>query len=164
MAVKVFKGQVTSDGYPKDELQVCLKVGGHKNLVRPLAQVTEVDYLALIMELIPYDYRNLGLPPSLDSCTRDTFEEGFTLSSGQIDKIINQMQQVFEHLHANQVCHGDLYAHNTLLNDNASIIFGDFGAASMYHMLSVAQQAKIKKIESRALMHFIDDMHSLREA
>ncbi|WP_158770126.1 leucine-rich repeat-containing protein kinase family protein [Paraglaciecola sp. L1A13] len=163
VAVKVFKGQVTSDGYPKDELQVCLKVGGHKNLVRPLAQVTEVDYLALIMELIPHDYRNLGLPPSLDSCTRDTFEEGFTLSSGQIDKIINQMQQVFEHLHANQVCHGDLYAHNTLLNDNANIIFGDFGAASMYHMLSVAQQTKIKKIESRALMHFIDDMHSLRE-
>ncbi|WP_166423072.1 leucine-rich repeat-containing protein kinase family protein [Paraglaciecola sp. 20A4] len=161
VAVKVFKGQVTSDGYPKDELQVCLKVGGHKNLVKPLAQVTEVDYLALIMELIPADYRNLGLPPSLDSCTRDTFTDNFTLTSAEIDKIINQMQQVFAHLHANQVCHGDLYAHNTLLDNDANIIFGDFGAASMYHMLSAEQQAKIKNIESRALKHFNDDMHSL---
>jgi len=39
IAVKVFKGEVTSDGYPEDELQACLKVGSHRNLVKPLAQV-----------------------------------------------------------------------------------------------------------------------------
>tara|TARA_R110000772_G_scaffold25894_6_gene67217 strand:- start:4290 stop:5480 length:1191 start_codon:yes stop_codon:yes gene_type:complete len=161
VAIKVFKGQVTSDGYPKDELQVCLKVGEHENLVRPLAQVTEPDCLALIMALIPRHYRNLGFPPSLDSCTRDTFPGGFILPLDKIEKIITQMQNVFEHLHLNQVCHGDLYAHNTLFDDEGNIIFGDFGAASMYHMLSESQQAKIKKIEARALMHFMDDMQSL---
>ena len=68
------------------------------------------------------------------------------------------MKEVFEHLHSNQVCHGDLYAHNTLFDAQANIIFGDFGAATMYHMLSEAQQVKVKAIEYRALQHFIDDL------
>ncbi len=158
IAVKVFKGEVTSDGYPEDELQACLKVGNHPSLVQSLAQVKEDGYLALIMSLIPPHFANLGLPPSLRSCTRDTFPEGFTLAIEQIEKIVLQMEGVFEHLHANQVCHGDLYAHNTLFDSEANIIFGDFGAATMYHMLSETQQAQVKNIEYRALQHFIDDL------
>lgn len=161
IAVKVFKGEITSDGYPEDELQACLKVGNHPNLVQSLAQVIEPNYLALIMNLIPAHYSNLGLPPCFDSCTRDTFPSDFQLSISQIDKIVNQMQDVFEHLHDNQVCHGDLYAHNTLFDAQANIIFGDFGAATMYHMLTVEQQEKIKLIERRALLHFIDDLLSV---
>ncbi|MGR5168594.1 leucine-rich repeat-containing protein kinase family protein [Vibrio astriarenae] len=161
VAVKVFKGEITSDGYPEDELQACLKLGYHPNLVKSLAQVNEPNYLALIMELIPAHYRNLGLPPCLDSCTRDTFTPGFTLTIAQIEKIVAEMSDVFEHLHNNQVCHGDLYAHNTLFDEQANIIFGDFGAASMYHMLTKPQQDKIKQIEHRALVHFIDDMLSV---
>tara|TARA_R110001583_G_scaffold69129_7_gene196228 strand:- start:7832 stop:9070 length:1239 start_codon:yes stop_codon:yes gene_type:complete len=161
VAVKVFKGEVTSDGYPQDELQACLKVGNHTNLVQSLAQVENSGELALIMNLIPAHYKNLGLPPSFKSCTRDTFPDGFSLSIHQIEKIVQQMQKVFEHLHLNQVCHGDLYAHNTLVDEQANIIFGDFGAASMYHMLSSAQQQKIKLIESRALTYFIDDLLSI---
>ncbi len=158
IAVKVFKGEVTSDGYPEDELQACLKTGDHKNLVRSLAQVNEKGYLALIMDLIPENYSNLGLPPCFKSCTRDTFPTGFNLNIQQIDKIVKQMENVFEHVHASQVCHGDLYAHNTLFDENDNIIFGDFGAASMYHMLNKQQQEQIKKIEKRALYHFIDDL------
>ncbi|PKG40577.1 leucine-rich repeat-containing protein kinase family protein [Psychromonas sp. Urea-02u-13] len=161
IAVKVFKGEVTSDGYPQDELQACLKVGNHENLVQSLAQVETTGELALIMDLIPAHYKNLGLPPSLQSCTRDTFPAEFSLSIDHIDKIVKQMQAVFEHLHSNQVCHGDLYAHNTLLDEQANIIFGDFGAATMYHMLTATQQQKVKQIEYRALQHFIDDLLSI---
>lgn len=161
IAVKVFKGEVTSDGYPEDELASCLQVGSHPNLVKSLAQVNEENYLALIMNLIPPHYKNLGLPPTFASCTRDTFSEGAALSISDIEKIVKQMTDVFEHIHNKQVCHGDLYAHNTLVDDNANIIFGDFGAASMYHMLTVAQQEKIKVIEKRALLHFIDDLLSI---
>lgn len=161
VAVKVFKGEVTSDGYPQDELQACLKVGNHNNLVQSLAQVERAGELALIMNLIPAHYKNLGLPPSFKSCTRDTFSDGFTLTISQIEKIVQQMQDVFEHLHSNQVCHGDLYAHNTLLDEQANIIFGDFGAASMYHMLTAEQQQKIRNIESRALAYFIEDLLSI---
>ncbi|MBA6390568.1 protein kinase [Colwellia sp. BRX10-3] len=161
VAVKVFKGKVTSDGYPEDELQACLKVGNHKNLVCSLAQVNEDNYLALIMNLIPNNFKNLGLPPNFQTCTRDTFPKGFTLSTEQIEKIVIQMENVFEHLHANKVCHGDLYAHNTLFDENANIIFGDFGAATMYHMLNGEQQKLIRKIERRALSFFIEDLLSI---
>lgn len=158
IAVKVFKGEITSDGYPNDELQACLKVGNHPNLIQSLAQVSQGDYLALVMNLIPDHYRNLGLPPCFDSCTRDRFPDGFTLSIKQIVKIVNQISDVFEYIHENKVCHGDLYAHNTLYDTQANIIFGDFGAATMYHMLNESQQQQIKKIEGRALNYFIDDL------
>ncbi|QUM81515.1 serine/threonine-protein kinase [Moritella sp. 5] len=161
IAVKVFKGEVTSDGYPEDELQACLKVGNHPSLVQSLAQVKEDGYLALIMNLIPAHYANLGLPPCLNSCTRDTFPTDFSLSIVQIGKIVAQMEDVFTHLHDNQVCHGDLYAHNTLFDVGANIIFGDFGAATMYHMLTDTQQAQVKQIEHRALLHFVDDLLSV---
>lgn len=161
IAVKVFKGELTSDGYPEDELQACLKVGGHVNLVRSLAQVNEKDTLALVMKLIPEHYNNLGLPPDFDTCTRDTFEVGFTLPIKHISKIVRQMQSVFAHLHKNQVSHGDLYAHNTLFDQEANIIFGDFGAATMYHMLNIKQQTQIQIIERRALNYFIEDLLSI---
>ncbi len=161
IAVKVFKGELTSDGYPEDELQACLKVGGHASLVKSLAQVNEKDCLALVMQLIPEHYSNLGLPPDFDTCTRDTFEVGFSLSIQKISKIVKQMQSVFAHLHDNQVSHGDLYAHNTMLDQYANIIFGDFGAATMYHMLNEKQQAKIQQIELRALNYFIEDLLSV---
>jgi len=161
IAVKVFKGEVTSDGYPQDELQACLQVGKHPNLVESLAQVSEPNYLALIMSLIPESYHNLGLPPCFKSCTRDTFPQGFSLPIVLINHIVSQMQDVFVHLHKNQVCHGDLYAHNTLFDMQGNIIFGDFGAATSYQMLTSTQQEKVQNIEHRALNHFIDDLLSI---
>ena len=158
VAVKVFKGEVTSDGYPHDELEACLQAGHHSNLVKSIAQVDEDNYLALVMELIPSNYYNLGLPPTLESCTRDTFNEGFELSIAQINSITEQMIDVFEHLHANKVCHGDLYAHNTLVNEQGQMIFGDFGAATIYGYLTEEQQQGIRQIEARALKYFIEDL------
>ncbi|TFH92234.1 leucine-rich repeat-containing protein kinase family protein [Vibrio ouci] len=161
VAVKVFKGEVTSDGYPKDELQACLQTGNHDNLVKSIGQVNEENYLALVMELIPNHYFNLGLPPTLETCTRDVFKPDFTLSVTQIEMIVDQMMDVFNHLHTNKVCHGDLYAHNVLINDQGEMIFGDFGAASVYDYLSEAQQRGVRKVEARALSHFIDDLLSV---
>ncbi|TKF06998.1 leucine-rich repeat-containing protein kinase family protein [Vibrio kanaloae] len=158
VAVKVFKGEVTSDGYPHDELEACLQAGHHNNLVKSIAQVEEQDYLALVMELIPSSYYNLGLPPTLETCTRDTFPEGFELPLSQIDNIVTQMIDVFNHLHDNKVCHGDLYAHNTLVNEQGQMIFGDFGAATIYGYLNEEQQQGIRRIEARALKYFIDDL------
>lgn len=161
VAVKVFKGEITSDGYPEDELQACLQAGTHENLIKSLAQISEPAGLALVMELIPNSFFNLGLPPSLQSCTRDTFEDGFSLSIEEISKIVTQMTDVFHHLHRNKVCHGDLYAHNVLVNDSADMIFGDFGAASVYGYLPLPLQQGIFNIELRALGFFIEDLLSI---
>lgn len=161
VAVKVFKGEVTSDGYPEDELDACLAVGNHPNLVKPLAKVTEQDCSALVMELIPNHYTNLGLPPSLASCTRDTFPSHLSFSIEKIAYIIEQVEQLVTYFCAKKVSHGDLYAHNTLIDDQGHVLFGDFGAASKYANLTAQQQRGIEQIERRALGFFIDDMLGL---
>ncbi|WP_117234553.1 leucine-rich repeat-containing protein kinase family protein [Vibrio maerlii] len=161
VAVKVFKGEITSDGYPKDELEACLATGHHENLVKSIGQVNEVDHLSLVMELIPEHFDNLGLPPTLETCTRDVFKPEFQLSINQIEKVVTQMIDVFEHLHSAKVCHGDLYAHNVLVDNESNIIFGDFGAASIYGYLSEIQQYGVRAVEARALGHFIDDLLSV---
>jgi len=161
VAVKVFKGEVTSDGYPEDELDACLAVGYHDNLVTPLAKVVETDCSALVMELIPSNYTNLGQPPSLVSCTRDTFIEGLQFSLEKITHIIEQVDCLVAHFCEKKVSHGDLYAHNILISEEGHVLFGDFGAASKYGNLSSEQQQGIEQIERRALGFFIDDMLSL---
>jgi hypothetical protein len=48
-----------------------------------------------------------------------------------------------------------------LFDQDANIIFGDFGAATMYHMLNEKQQLQIQQIERRALNYFIEDLLSV---
>lgn len=161
IAVKVFKGDVTSDGYPRDELANCLKAGEHSNLIKVVAQVAESDQLALVMELIPDTFYNLGLPPSLVTCTRDTFKDGTQLSPKMTAKIALQMADMLAHLHQNGVSHGDVYAHNTMIDDNASVLFGDFGAASNLSLLPGVQQEAMEAIEVRAFGCLLDDLLKL---
>ncbi|TPE45746.1 protein kinase [Maribrevibacterium harenarium] len=161
IAVKVFKGEVTSDGFPLDELDASLSVGSHANLVRPLAHIHQPDCAALVMALIPKEYSNLGQPPSLATCTRDTFTQGQSFTGEQVERFAEQMISLVEHLEAHKVSHGDLYAHNVLVNPLGHLLLGDFGAASKYGHLPAAIQQGIQKIERRALAYFIDDLMGL---
>ncbi|WP_318406048.1 leucine-rich repeat-containing protein kinase family protein [Photobacterium leiognathi] len=164
IAVKVFKGEVTSDGYPQDELNACLKTGRHPNLVQSLAHVTDPKHLALVMALIPAHFKNLGLPPTFETCTRDTFPDRFELTINQIDSMVAQMTDVITHMQNQSVSHGDIYAHNVLFDDEANILVGDFGAASIYDDQPKEIQQKMKTIESRALGYFIEDLLSVCQA
>ncbi|MEN9625388.1 MAG: hypothetical protein RJB17_2183, partial [Pseudomonadota bacterium] len=75
LALKLFKGEVTSDGLPQDELAACLAAGEHPSLTTPVARLTEHPAQAsgLLMPLIPATHVNLAGPPSLQSCTRDVY-------------------------------------------------------------------------------------------
>jgi len=161
VAVKVFKGEVTSDGYPEDELDACLSTGEHPNLVKPLAQIKDANFSALVMALIPAHYTNLGQAPSLASCTRDTFTQGQSFNIDEISKIVEQMESLVHHFTQKCVSHGDLYAHNVLIDRQCHILFGDFGAASKYENLANYQQSGIQAIEKRAFNYFVEDMLSL---
>ena len=161
IAVKIFKGDVTSDGYPQDELNCCLKAGEHDSLIKVIAQLDQSDEnkkLGLVMELIPSSFYNLGLPPSLDTCTRDTFKEGTQFQASEIVKIGLQMAQAMSHMHSNGISHGDVYAHNTMINDQVDALFGDFGAATDLSMLPRSQQLAMELVEVRALGCLIDDL------
>ncbi|AQS37223.1 serine/threonine protein kinase [Shewanella psychrophila] len=158
VAVKVFKGEVTSDGYPVDELACCLQAGEHPNLINVISQINEEGHLGLVMELIPPSFYNLGLPPSLVTCTRDTFASGTLFNVSQIAKILQQMAATMTHLHQQAVSHGDLYAHNTMINDDADMLFGDFGASSDLSVLPQLQREAMQAIEVRAFGCLLEDL------
>ncbi|WP_207710572.1 leucine-rich repeat-containing protein kinase family protein [Thiosulfativibrio zosterae] len=161
-AVKIFKGQLTSDGYPQDELQTSLKIPNHPNWIEVLGHFdnhsSENPQTGLLMKLIPSDYKNLGLPPSLETCSRDTFAPELQLNQTTTLKILQAVSSAMAHLHQHEISHGDLYAHNILINDNADLLMGDFGAASQYHELSNPQKQQIQHLELRAFAYLIDDL------
>ncbi|MEH6449871.1 MAG: leucine-rich repeat-containing protein kinase family protein [Oleispira sp.] len=161
IAVKIFKGSITSDGYPQDELDCCLTAGEHENLIKVLAQLDQSDKdekLGLVMELISTEYFNLGLPPSLKTCTRDTFHEETRFSIKQVGKIVLAITGTLKHLHEKGISHGDVYAHNTMINDQASTLLGDFGAATNLASLPLMQRDAMAKIEVRALGCLLEDV------
>lgn len=158
LAAKLFKGKVTSDGYPEDELAICLKVGNHPNLVEMVAPIESEQQTGMLMHLIPSHYKNLGNPPSLETCTRDTFEESTQFDGEALVTILQQMAQTMQHLHAHQVSHGDLYAHNILINEDLHILLGDFGAASDFGHLPHAQQHQMRQVELKAFANLAEDL------
>jgi len=73
VAVKIYKGNMTSDGYSKDELDACIAAGSHASLPRVIGKVIGTDESGLIMHLIPEDYTTLGEPPTCcrsQNCTK----------------------------------------------------------------------------------------------
>lgn len=158
VAVKLFKGDVTSDGYPADELDCCLTTGDHPFLIKVVAHISQKDQLGLVMELIPPGFSNLGLPPSLATCTRDTFHADSQFRPEEVAKIASQLADVMAHMHAKQVSHGDVYAHNIMVDAHMNLLFGDFGAASNLSNLSQAERSAMEAIEVRALGCLIEDL------
>ena len=93
VAIKAYKGAVTSDGYANDELGACVTAGRHPNLVEVIAKVEKETQLGeiqlgLVMSLIEAEFKNLGEPPTLQSCTRDHFQDDFSLTTSAVFKII----------------------------------------------------------------------------
>jgi hypothetical protein len=159
VAVKVFKGEVTSDGLPHDEMNACITAGTHPNLVSALGKIKDHPQSkdGLIFKLIPSHYKNLGGSPSFETCTRDTFAEGTVFSVHQIMSIISGIASAALHLHARALMHGDLYAHNILIDEQAHALFGDFGAATHYQ-LNDEHAPAFERIEVRAFGCLLDDL------
>jgi hypothetical protein len=157
IAIKLFKGEVTSDGYPEDEINTCLSIGYQKNLVKLIGKIKNHPQKTsgLIFELIPPNYFNLGNPPNFDTCTRDTFTIKYTFD--QIFIILKSIANACHHLHSRGIMHGDLYAHNILIDEQGNAILGDFGAASIYDLKSNYTN-KFEKLDVRAYGYLIEDL------
>ena len=163
VAVKVFKGAVTSDGLPEDEMNAYIVAGEHPGLVRLSGQITAhpEDKKGLVMELIPQRFFNLGLTPSFESCTRDVFAPGLTLSPAQVIKIAGTIASLAAQLHSKGIMHSDLYAHNILIDDEGNTLFGDFGAACFYDTHDAAIADALERIEVSAFGYLLDDLLNL---
>ena len=154
LALKLFKGQVTSDGLPEDELAACLAAGQHPALTTPVARLTghPAQAQGLLMPLIPSAHVNLAGPPSLDSCTRDVYPSGFKLSAVLALRIASDVAGAVAHLHQRGVMHGDVYAHNIQIDPlQGQARLGDFGAATRLPTDRPELRKSLLALEVRAL-------------
>lgn len=158
-ALKLFKGEVTSDGLPFSEMQANIAFDEHPNLTKVVGKLSNhpENKDGLILELIPRNYKNLGLPPSFKTCTRDTFTEATQFTIEQIKMIVKGIASACNHLHNNGIMHGDLYAHNILINEKYHPLLGDFGAATLYNRAEDKTQ-QYEKLDVRAFGYLLDDL------
>jgi serine/threonine protein kinase len=154
---------MTSDGLPQEEMDINISIGQHENLVDVLAQVKNhpLNKDALMLELIPSRFFNLGLPPSLESCTRDVYPSDFKLSTKAVLKIVKAMASAGVHIHQRGIMHGDFYAHNIMIDVDVNAILGDFGGASYYESEDFELNDSLEKLEIRAFGCLIEELLEL---
>lgn len=152
VAVKVFKGALTSDGLPHSEIAAYLSAGSHPYLINLLGKVTghPEKTEALVMQLVDSSYRNLAAPPSLQSCTRDVYAADLRFSLKDALRVAHGVASLARQLHSRGLTHGDLYAHNTLIGADGHAVLGDFGAAAFYDQSDSALAQALEQIEVRA--------------
>ncbi|MCS0540183.1 leucine-rich repeat-containing serine/threonine-protein kinase [Aeromonas veronii] len=164
VAVKLFKGAVTSDGLPQCEMAASLAAGSHPNLIPVLGRVADhpSGMPALVMELIDPAFANLAGPPSLDSCTQDVYPEGLHLSVPDALAMAHGIASVAGHLHRAGIMHGDLYGHNILFTRGsdapARALLGDFGAASLYDRCDRERAVGLECLEVRAFGCLLEEL------
>ncbi|MHB2207079.1 leucine-rich repeat-containing protein kinase family protein [Methylobacterium sp. CM6257] len=159
VALKLFKGAMTSDGLPEREMEACLAAGTHPALTGALGRLDGHPDGAqgLLLRLLPQNWRVLAGPPSLATCSRDVYEPGLRLDAAQVLRIARSVAEAVAHLHGRGLLHGDVYAHNTLWDaGTGAAVLSDFGAASV--LPDGAGGAALARIEVRALGILIDEL------
>lgn len=159
VAVKLFKGAVTSDGLPRSEMAACIHAGRHPNLIPVQDQVKDhpLGVHGLVMSLIDPEFRNLAGPPSLESCTRDIYAEGKRFDLHAMLSIALGIASASGHLHRRGIMHGDLYGHNILHCDRGRSLLGDFGAASFFAPEAGHAHA-LQRLEVRAFGCLLEEL------
>jgi hypothetical protein len=159
VAVKVFKGAVTSDGLPRCEMAACISAGRHPNLIAVEGKISQHPAGAegLVLALIDPAYGNLAGPPSLATCTRDVYAPGTTFGLAAVVRLAHGIAAAAAHLHQQGILHGDLYAHNILATPAGEALLGDFGAASFFEATEVATIGLVQ-LEARAFGCLLEEL------
>ncbi|WP_097304288.1 leucine-rich repeat-containing protein kinase family protein [Pseudomonas chlororaphis] len=160
VAVKLYKGSMTSDGSPLHEMNACISAGRHPNLIRVEGRISDhpQGQNGLVMQLIEPSYRNLAALPSLASCTRDIYDENTRFSADAALRMARGIASVGAHLHRQGITHGDLYGHNILWNPEGECLLGDFGAASFHALADTGETRALQRIEVRAFGILLEEL------
>ena len=152
VAVKLYKGSITSDGSPFNEMNACIAAGQHPNLIKVLGRVAghPENQAGLVMELIDPSFINLAALPSFDTCSRDVYADSTRFTGDSALRIARGIASAAGHLHAQGICHGDLYGHNILFNAQGECLLGDFGAACFHAIDDSPRSRALQRIEVRA--------------
>ncbi|UYZ59739.1 protein kinase [Hymenobacter latericus] len=160
VAVKLFRGAVTSDGLPHSEMAACISAGAHPNLIAVAGKIQQHPAGAegLVLQLIEPRFGNLAGPPSLASCTRDVYAAGTRFSLPEVLRIALGIASAVRHLHSRGILHGDLYAHNILVAAGGQCLLGDFGAACFFDPSDEATARALQQVEARAFGCLLEEL------
>ena len=159
VAVKLFKGAVTSDGLPDHEMAAALHAGPHPHLIGALGRLKghPGGQQGIVMARVTQHFQALAGPPSFASCTRDIYAAGANFSACDAIGIAHSIASAAHHLHNRQLMHGDLYGHNILVQ-GAHALLGDFGAASFNPSHDPGQVHSLQRIEARAFGYLLQEL------
>lgn len=160
VAVKLFKGAVTSDGLPQCEMAATLMAGSHLHLVGVLGVLTGHPQMAqgLVLPRLAAQWVPLASPPSMASCSRDVYRAGWQWPADQAQAMGQAAAQALQHLHHCGLQHGDLYAHNLLVDGQGGALLSDFGAASLLPLDDTARAEALRALDRRALQILRDEL------
>jgi serine/threonine protein kinase len=160
VAIKLFKGAVTSDGLPHSEMSACISAGNHPNLIAVNGKLAHhpTNAEGLVLELIDPTFQILAGPPSFASCTRDVYAAGTTFRLDTALRIAHGIASAAQHLHARGILHGDLYAHNILTTSTGDCLLGDFGAACFFNPEDLATAHALQRLEVRAFACLLEEL------
>ncbi len=159
VAAKLFKGTLTSDGLPHSEMAASIAAGAHPHLVSVFGPLAECDehLPGLLMALIDPSYAALAGPPSFASCSRDCYPADRRFSAPQVMRISSAVAAAVTHLHGRGILHGDVYAHNLLVDDAGRALLSDFGAASFFDP-AATQAGALQRLETRAFGCLLEEL------
>lgn len=143
VAVKIFRNDTSPDGRAIDELEIlCLLEHPNLSKVRALLLDDNDDTLpslppsrprppvGVVMDFIAG--QPLAAKPNHTSMLRCRWEEGKTYPLRVVLRLAQDVTGALRHLHEKQICHGDVYAHNCLMDEEGNTTLVDYGASFMY--------------------------------
>lgn len=122
VAIKIFKAEASPDGHARDEIAVTCFVN-HPNLIKVIGIIDHPH--ALVLERVwgaP-----LALKPNFESLLRCRWTAGQTFTIQFVLNVATCVAAALAYLHAHNICHGDVYAHNVLADDNGRAVLCDYG-------------------------------------
>jgi serine/threonine protein kinase len=122
----------SSDGRSSDELALYAAVF-HPHLIRVHGILHSDSFKAVVMQRL-VGVHDLAGPPTIKEVTADVWRPWQVFSRSFVLEVLTSLCSALTYLHGELgVSHGDVYAHNTLVTDDASQIYlADFGAAFRY--------------------------------
>ena len=160
VAVKLFKGAMTSDGLPASEMRAAIAAGQHAHLIDVIGRVVghPAGAPGLVLQLVDPVFQILAGPPSLESCTRDIYPASAAFDLPAILRIAHGIASAACHLHDRGILHGDLYGHNILHDGQGQALLGDFGAASFYDVANASMAMGLQRLEVRAFGCLLEEL------
>lgn len=159
VAVKVFKGSVTSDGLPGSEMAAFAAAGNHDHLTNVEGVLCDHPQHAegIVMSLIDDRFKTLAQPPDFNTCTRDVYAADQSMSFEHVVRLALGVASAVAQLHEKGLMHGDLYAHNILHDCQGDCILSDFGGASFLPD-DQPQALAMQRVEVRAFSCLLEEL------